>query len=123
MTQEATRVEHTPGPWGFVAYSEEDERTYRSIGTIRPENNDIGLGPIAKIGTNGGRPEQEANARLIAAAPSLYDALGDLMQDIWDGEGHAYDNPDLCSAAIGCRRCEVEDKARAAIALVRGEEK
>ena len=61
----------------------------------------------------------EAHARMAKQRDALLEALGDLMQELWDGDDHLYADPDICSAAMGCRRCEVEDKARAAIALVR----
>lgn len=54
------------------------------------------------------RPNAEANARLMAAAPELYEALEELLQDIQQYE--AWQRP-----------ARAVDVARAAIAKARGE--
>ena len=94
---------HTPGPWGMP---------------------DSGQGRISKVGANGGwdgliatadcgdyarsRSDGLANARLIAAAPDLLEALKDML------DGHE----DACTGyGEGAA-----DKARAAIAKATGGE-
>lgn len=61
----------------------------------------------AHITANRSAEEAEANARLIAAAPELYEALDQILDDMGD------DGPSCCQAA--------KDQARAALAKARGE--
>lgn len=53
-------AEHTPGPWDLVVHGKNDSRVGRKtlLAIVYSEN-------------FGDRPTQEANARLIAAAPDL----------------------------------------------------
>lgn len=78
--QPIERVEHTPGPWET---QERDDRE-RGIAVIAvhpwvPSGGTPTRGMVAWVGQGGanfGKPAvQEANARLIAAAPDLLDAL------------------------------------------------
>jgi len=70
---------HTPGPW-IVG-------TEPSFNTIRIRDSDLDALPVATIFYSiGGKPryqraEAEANAALIAAAPELYEALHELVED------------------------------------------
>ena len=58
---------HTPAPWT----AERDPSHYDTLSSIRG-----GLGALrVEIGGYAGPPEQEANTRLIAAAPDLLAAL------------------------------------------------
>lgn len=100
MDTERKKAEHTPGPWKF-----EDEYVRVEIGEDKGE-------PIADpycrptSETNPG--EMEANARLIASAPELLEALGSAVSML---EGLGMDdggNPDM-------------DALRAAIAKAKGE--
>jgi len=97
-------TQHTPGPW-----------SYR--GSLGPHSNPHLLGPhVVENATgiqiailNGWRSEvSEANARLIAAAPALLEALRDMVNTLTDG-------PDESDIA------RVFSVARAAIAAVKGE--
>lgn len=85
---------HTPGPWeahnGEVTTRQENGRSYRRIAAVQ----DYGIGSLVEV--------DEANARLIAAAPDLLEALKDLSD--W---GRTYTSPldansphDLLIAAI-----------------------
>jgi hypothetical protein len=62
---------HTKGPWearnGEVTTQQIDGRSYRRIAAVQ----DYGLGSLPEV--------DEANARLIAAAPDLLAALRDAM--------------------------------------------
>jgi hypothetical protein len=82
---------HTPGPWwidddGFVASGSGD--TYTTIADPHCGNQDI--------------DEREANARLIAKAPDLRDALQNLLTAIH----HRENNPGFASAGNYVRALE-----------------
>jgi hypothetical protein len=65
----------TPGPW-VVAHDHPDEETRKSLAFIRPTSaNSYDGESIADIYCCGGDTKREANARLIAAAPALLEAL------------------------------------------------
>ena len=69
------KTTHTPGTW-YVRSGAASEIEIHSV-----EDRD-GLYPIADIPTDEGlkRKEMEANAKLIAAAPALFDALVGLLE-------------------------------------------
>src|SRR5260370_27566244 len=72
MTTPSTEkaVRHTPGPWIIVKHGTDmDIETRQDSGMVCC---------VATAWTRGDR--QEANARLIAAAPELLEALSDLMK-------------------------------------------
>ena len=90
---------HTPGPWIFD----------NEIGFIRTDTPPYGEWDVAKV--NIVRAEAKANARLIAAAPELLDALK-LMRDAFlDTEG-----------SHGTLEQTATDAADAAIAKATGEQ-
>lgn len=70
MSQSAERPPFTPGPWHSF-YSTGDHGGWH----IAPSG--YAVAPIAHVGLPNAIPErfEEANARLIAAAPELYEAL------------------------------------------------
>lgn len=74
---------HTPGPWIFEGPCEIDPKhnhfTFGWISTSHPA-------PIFTLDIILGRPEQEllANARLIAAAPEMYELLQRFVADFAD---------------------------------------
>jgi hypothetical protein len=104
-------AQHTPGPWRATAWGE-------TISIDSPHGNYSG---IARLNFSGnadyGIPPQleTANARLIAAAPDMLEALESLFEECamvhkhW-GEGN---NTEKAAAAIS--------KAQAAIRKARGE--
>jgi hypothetical protein len=73
------KTSYTPGPW-FV---KENMPHGGGIG-IGPDYDDSGDSPHAIITFNGG--ESEANARLIAAAPAMFELLRDMLGDPTDKE-------------------------------------
>ena len=62
------KAKHTPGPWTW--HPTALHPAVRSVGTP-----DAGPRRICTVGTMNGNPVDKANARLIAAAPKLLDAL------------------------------------------------
>lgn len=64
-------MSHTPGPWKEVEYTDYE---LKGCGSIQGINNQMVVSPRQGVcGRNTG--EAEANARLIAAAPTLLEAL------------------------------------------------
>lgn len=97
---------HTPGPWtatesgGLLFVIDAGDYDHKAdtgffVGTV----------------TDGGKEEHAANARLIAAAPDLLEALESLVSSEW-----------MVTHSWGGDRDAVMAKARAAIAKARGEQ-
>lgn len=102
-------IKHTPGPWEVTQIDCLGNEIVE-YGNVRPVNrhmfgHETSL-PIADFYL-WDMPEQRANARLIAAAPELLEALEELLA--------ATQHLDQCHQATA-------DKARAAIAKAKGEE-
>lgn len=93
-------MKHTPAPWIYrtVPSDSVDGKTSYWIDTVN-------AAPLADVRT---RPdnEHEANARLIAAAPELLEALINLVEDV------EFAQPQIESGLIGNRQIK---KARLAI--------
>ena len=90
---EATKEKHatrTPGPWSLSLNIHEedhgDQEYYHIIAKKRMS--DIGMIRVAKHKPI--RTTDEANARLIAAAPEMYEMLRDLSKVIENLEPHLY---------------------------------
>ncbi len=82
---------HTPGPWDY----DRDDLGIWINSSSYPQ-------PLAKMGTAMLIPH-EANARLIAAAPELYEALRaivDQERQPQDAETRMHDMADLARAAL-----------------------
>lgn len=93
---------HTPGPWWLQAdgvgwYVECTPERGHSVAYVRAE--------VEEDDPDTPDAEKEANARLIAAAPDLLDALKELLDQDEHGEDEIW----------------VRNKARAAIAKATGE--
>ncbi len=100
---------HTPGPW-FV--------DHKSPFLVRA-GDDIDGRHIAHIGPANYTPRfdvDEPNAKLIAAAPDLLDALEGMLEIYGVREQHMSREPFASSTEVDC--C---NQARAAIARARGE--
>ena len=69
-----SKLAFTPGPWGTHPFAE------RAI-YVGPIHEGIYQGDIAALEWNPSRPKevQQANAKLISAAPDLYDSLKRLL--------------------------------------------
>jgi hypothetical protein len=102
-------MSHTKGPWAASehgAYGDYDGNSIVILG------DDLRIAVVLGYDTK----ETRANARLIAAAPELLEALEAMIE--WDAreEDHAigfYDRMDLCKLAF--------EKARGAVAKAKGE--
>lgn len=95
----------TQGPW----YVRDDDPSSLEV---RRDDEDCRLICEFPYGTE--KPEDQANAHLIAAAPELYEALADMLAGwryIREEHGDFY--------GVGCNRCE--RLAQAALAKARGE--
>jgi len=102
------KTKHTPGPW--ETKPEECDKPYIRIRGTRLGSRYKVANAITPVYDGVGAREAEetrANARLIAAAPELLEALRGLMKL----------DEDLCSEGA----IEALDKARAAIAKATGE--
>ena len=69
---------HTPGPWGY------------SEGEIYRGNNPI-ASVIPSFGWFRKTAEDEANARLIAAAPEMYEVLSELLDTLEMSKSYGFD--------------------------------
>lgn len=69
-------TEHTPGPWSIVEYGDDECPTL-----VIHKDTESRVCFMATPGSNGDPAVIEADARLIAAAPDLLEALGDLIAD------------------------------------------
>ena len=91
-------MSHTPGPWSIQRHDKGDSRRLLVVGKS---------GMVADVDWND-KDENEANARLIAAAPDLLAALKSMLK-----RAVALDQ----SATVdGLANCDAIAKARAAIA-------
>jgi len=95
---------HTPGPWIAAAYGDYGDYDGKCR-VILGEGGDIRTAVV--LGFN--NPENAANARLIAAAPDLLEALSSLASQHSESDLRA--DPDLHAAV---------KRARAAIAKATG---
>ena len=68
---------HTPGPWHMGAGNGSGS-IFADNGRTRLETGGTTLYPIAQIGRGWNEEEDEANARLVAAAPEMLAALESL---------------------------------------------
>jgi hypothetical protein len=106
--QTTTKAKHTPGPWRLDAYRDSGRPNPGTIVADNPHGE--GAEEVASINwiAGGFHAEQVANARLIAAAPELLEALTALME-FWDSGSPVHPG------------AEVVSEARAAIAKATGE--
>ena len=103
-------TQHTPGPWigAGPSFGDPFPRYTTSIVTER-EHDDEGIVEICELPFHHRDDENEANSRLIAAAPDLLEALREIVE-YWDS-----------IVPTDCVN-EMHIKARAAIAKATGEQ-
>ena len=94
-------MNHTPGPWfahGFSGVNGEDVTPCDfAVSCTTPDHLTVA---VMGVGVTGTRDEWEANARLIAAAPDLLEALEGMVEMVeMNGFGKAY-AMDIALAAI-----------------------
>ena len=95
--------EHTPGPWkAHGAHLINDD-----LLVTGPDNKTLAAISFRPGSGCGGVATAKANARLIAAAPDLLEALGNIVSDNFENTQRGY--------AIFRATQEVAEKARAAI--------
>lgn len=69
-------AKHTPGPWSYAPAVPGANRSFYIAGNNAEHNRQVDIGTV-----QGGFNSCEANARLIAAAPDLLEALQGLVND------------------------------------------
>ena len=108
-------TKHTPGPW-FLDNAEGGD-WFRYVMAEDSQIGRVDLGNRGFISQHG-----EANARLIAAAPELYDALRELLTDMVIAQGNMRKAAKRDPAWEGCAEIIQPrvDAARAAIAKAEG---
>jgi hypothetical protein len=92
-------TKHTPGPWLYITGDEWSHSVVTEEGEL--PSGDMGYWTVASINKNR-EPQHKANARLIAAAPELLEALRTLKMAIVAGPPE-YDSADwieMADAAI-----------------------
>ena len=100
LATDETKAAHTPGPW--IVHHDGNYPTVRKV--IRAGHHSPVCGPIhGYMYSAEERGEQAANARLIAAAPCLLDAL-EKARNTLAGCGMANIAADICDAAIAKAR-------------------
>lgn len=100
---------HTKGPWAITSF-EGDEHAFISAAGDTQEGGIF----VANVGG----PNYAANARLIAAAPSLLTALREMVEAT---EELNSSEPDMPSHEATCARFEAaHEAARAALKLAQG---
>ena len=85
-----TKEKHTPGPWHYSEVIRGRDQYYRQIRA------DFKIAEVhachsGVAGTKKGRAEDEANARLIAAAPEMYEVLSELLDTLEMSKGYGFD--------------------------------
>jgi len=98
---------HTPGPW--QAYAGHDDQFLDEPLILRPLGRGVPDEAVARVIDTGNQKTTDANARLIAAAPALLEALQALLPESWEPGDYLESR----TAALA--------KARAAIAQATGE--
>jgi hypothetical protein len=98
----------TPGPWHLS-----DETIRDGLWSKLLYGQPEGMLAIIRVGHQGGY-YGDANARLISAAPDLYEALSAMIREIGEARSHGSSAIDLISSSA-------IEMARAALSKARGE--
>lgn len=117
---ETTHVsKHTPGPWHVHKGDPERTRDYH-VTTNLPGASSFGCSMVAKVLPVSSGNHHEANACLIAAAPTMYEALTacwEALRELAKHPAFEDDAPEFNEGGVGYEAAEV---ARAAIADAQG---
>ena len=113
---------HTPGPWEVLPESDSHEGPLNIVSEYEEKGGRASANWIAECDLQSDEAQNRANARLIAAAPDLLDALKALVD--WQGVEHeAVPVPDSgaedCPGDDTCR-CAIVAQVNAAIAKAEG---
>jgi len=89
-TTEEKRATFTPGPWHYSEVIRGRDQYYRQIRA------DFKIAEVhachsGVAGTKKGRAEDEANARLIAAAPAMHEVLQELAESMELAKNYGYE--------------------------------
>lgn len=125
-----TEAKHTPGPW-VVCIQDDDDKAFEIFSESQLVNGRISAekwdDALARAGLN--HKEFEANARLIAAAPELLEALNAALATIDDYLDYEHNGDPWVEDARAMGEMDINDykrdgrleKARAAIAKATGQ--
>lgn len=102
--------QHTPGPWTWPEGCTEIEAL------ADPENSRTYYAPVAHMDLEWSGETMAANARLIAAAPELLEALKAIV-----GKAYEYANRPDITDDIACGFYDIIEDAQDAIAKAKGE--
>ena len=105
---------HTPGPWKICMHMESDDLVVRSDDIYQDIVANCQCDSYSLTNQVGAAAEREANARLIAAAPEMLEALRAVLPVL---EGLAKERHVMAGEA---RRGEHRDKLHTAIAKAEG---
>jgi hypothetical protein len=94
MEKTVMNTKHTPGPWLFV-----ESRDVWSDADSREEREDASPWCIATVHAREDKAVRAANARLIAAAPDLLEALREVAE-FWAGGDAPQELTDKINAAL-----------------------
>ena len=112
-----TQREHTPGPWAQKHRKWGDDAYRTQVFPVDDPDNTIATIHWHSVPTEKGfTTDREANARLIAAAPDMLEALRSLSDEV-DRIGAALSAKGVGATSLGMKA----RKARAAIARATGE--
>lgn len=97
-----SKVKHAPGPWSYHSASADAcidaiERHGQDMNAVYAFNNDGEVGTVCFLSDT---MIGEANARLIAAAPDLLEALRDVTRGGWGSDGDRAASMRAARAAI-----------------------
>lgn len=76
--------EHTPGPWRILEWANERKGFIAIVGPSDPPEHVSDVFPFGKRAEGQPLAQHQANARLIAAAPELLNALQELLHDAFE---------------------------------------
>ncbi len=111
------QTKHTPGPWEYST-----RFTAKATGPLQMIGPDPECRHIADIPRNGDQQRQEADARLIAAAPELLETLENVLR-LTSKSRQTEDNGSVGWEQVAANRLpHIAQAARAAIAKATGRE-
>jgi hypothetical protein len=95
-----TKATHTPGPWEFTPDEIETKRGSHFVYRIESSRGSDFLGTFDPNEDGGDYSEAEANARLIAAAPDLLEAVKTMVEVFRYRHGSSREIVDAVDALI-----------------------
>ena len=117
MTDTQERVQHTPGPWKIVKRG--NQIGLRTL-FVTDEQNRQRLFDAGRLGSRNISETDEANARLIAAAPELLEALKHVQASLIPVKVRQGESRMDAAIRWGVERTAANAQARAAIAKAEG---